>query len=129
MRKIKLFIILALILIFAIGCAGWRGAAVANYETGSKTLKLYKDQAAKACDTKLVTPENCQKLKDAYNKARKPYVLAGDALNAAIETEDAVQQNTWKLRYEELINSYTTILLEFINVGYDVGIFTKGGKP
>jgi outer membrane biogenesis lipoprotein LolB len=129
MRKFKSITVLVVLMFLLSACAGWRGAAVANYETGSKTLKLYKDQAAKACDTKLVTPENCQKLKDAYNKARKPYVLAGDALNAAIETEDAVQQNTWKLRYEELINSYTTILLEFINVGYDVGIFTKGGKP
>jgi hypothetical protein len=126
MRKFR-FVILAMVLLFIVGCAGWRGAAVANYEMGAKTLNLYKAQAVKACDTKLVTPENCQELKDAYNKASKPYILAGDALNAAIETNDAIQQNSWKLKYEELINSYTTILLEFINIGYDLGIFKKGG--
>ena len=127
MRKFKFLAVLAMVLLFIVGCAGWRGAAVANYEMGAKTLNLYKAQAVKACDTKLVTPENCQKLKDAYNKASKPYILAGDALNAVIETDDVIQQNSWKEKYNELINSYTTILLEFINIGYDLGIFTKGG--
>ena len=127
MRHIKILAVLAMVILFAISCAGWRGAAVANYETGAKTLNLYKAQAMTACDTKLITPDNCQKLKDSYNKARKPYILAGDALNAAIETDDAIKQGSWKAKYQELINSYTTILLEFINVGYDLGIFTKGG--
>jgi len=127
MRKFKFLAVLAMVLIFAVGCAGWRGAAVANYEMGAKTLNFYKAQAMKACDTKLVTAENCQKLKDSYNKAYKPYIVAGDALNAAIETDDAIQQGSWKAKYQELINSYTTILLEFINIGYDLGIFKKGG--
>ena len=127
MRQIKLILILV-VLLFLCACAGWRGNTVTSYETGGKTLNLYKAQAQKACDQKLVTPDNCAKLKASYNAAYKPFILAGDALAAAIETDDTIQQDTWKIQYQVLIETYTRILLQFIEMGYDLGIFSKGGQ-
>lgn len=116
-------IILAFFALFALAaCSMWAGKATVTYEgVGDILLQTYTSAKA-MCDAGTLTPEQCAKLKDAYNKARDVYIAAGDTLILVIHTE-AVVHNTHdavkKQELQQLTNQYVDLLRQAGNLAIE----------
>lgn len=77
--------------IFAVGCNKEK-MAVATYEGVGQVLIEFKSEVELKYKAGEVNEEFYNKAKNAYNKARASYILAGDTLALIIELEDAIQR-------------------------------------
>lgn len=117
---------IALVLLLA-SCAtgGTKGKVVSSYELAGITLKAGYDVARPACDQGLIAPEKCIEIKEIYNEARSAYLLAGDLLITAIETEDLLKRQATLQEYQDLAELYTMNTTALFNLLVELGAMKK----
>jgi len=124
MRKIAISVLsISLILVFAVSCALWKEKATITYEGTGQILSGVYDAVKPACDSGQLSVETCVNLKDAYNKARAAYIVAGDTLILSMEfeesiakTQDAVAKKELQAKLSILMKDYTKNLNEAVNL-------------
>jgi len=122
MKKVLAPVLLFLLIISILGCAGSKGKIVSSYELAGAMLKTAYQVAKPACDSGTLSTEDCAKVKQTYNQARASYLLAGDLLVLAMETEDLASRQATLEEYQELANTYTRELGELIRLLTALGI-------
>jgi hypothetical protein len=115
--------ILAFFVLLALAaCSMWATKATVTYEgVGDMLLQTYTNAKA-MCDAGTLTPEQCSKLKDAYNKARDAYIAAGDTLVLIINTEAAIHDTHDAVKQQELqqlTNQYVGLLQQAGNLAIE----------
>jgi len=128
MAKKVWIVMLAFLLVLAFGCAGTRGKVVSSYELAGTILKAAYDVAKPACDTGTLSAEDCAKIKDCYNQARQYYIIAGDVLILALETEEITQKQADLEEYQKLVNLYTESMSKMLKMLVDLGVIEEGDK-
>jgi hypothetical protein len=122
MQRLKL-IMLCLVVLYTVGCTpSWKRDTVAGYEIGSVTLSEIGTTAKAMCETGSIKQADCDKIKDVYNKARKAYITAGDALKIAIKTDDAIKKKEATELYKTATNDFVRFIGDLIKLAGELGI-------
>jgi hypothetical protein len=136
--SVKLMTMLTIVAIIALSlaaCALWKEKATVTYEGVGDILTQTYTNVKQLCDSGTLKAEDCVKIKDTYNKARKAYIVAGDTLIATMNleasiksTQDAVakknlqaQLQTLMAQYNQNIQDAGKLASEFENLYYDLG--------
>ncbi len=121
---VKSITIILLILMFSVSCAGpWQKKYTAAYELAGVAPTIVCNKTQEICKTPnqiTIKPEQCVQLKKTCNDARAVYVLTGDALDSAVETDDAIAKNEFLKRYSELSAQYSGLVGGIIQVGINL---------
>jgi len=109
--------------ILFLGCAtSWQKDMTKGYVAAGAVGKVYYEQVKNSCTvippatSTVLSTDKCEKLKKINNDARKAYIVAGDVLVLAIQTDDAVQQQTLLTNYNTLLADFNRIMLEFVKL-------------
>ena len=125
-RKSQFIVPVLLILLLAVGCAtGTKGKLVSSYELAGISLKTAYNVAKPACEGGALLPDKCDQIKQIYNYSRAAYLLAGDVLVMAIETDDVVKRQAFLVDYQVLVNSFTANTSTLIDLLVQLGIIKK----
>jgi hypothetical protein len=130
--KRKVLSVTLLVLCLALSACAITGGAkskvVSSYELAGITLKAGYDIAKPACDQGLLKPEDCAQIKGLYMAARATYVLAGECLILAIETDDLLKRQASLDDYQKLAVMYTDATTKLINTLVELKLI-EGSKP
>ena len=125
-RKSQFIVPVLLILLLAAGCAtGAKGKLVSSYELAGISLKTAYNVAKPACEGGALLPDRCAQIKEIYNYSRAAYLLAGDVLIMAIETDDVVKRQAFLVEYQILVNSFTANTSTLIDLLVQLGMIKK----
>lgn len=127
-RKILVGLISIILLAGLMGCAtGTKGKLVSAYELGGVTLKTGYNFAKPACDAGQLPADKCIQIKKIYNDARASYLLAGDYLILAVETDDVIKRQALLQEVSDLTSKFTANTTSLINLLVQLGVI-KGGN-
>ena len=116
-RRISLFLVMVVMMAMVVSCASdtpWRKAAVTTYELTGITIEHSKSTAEALKAQGLITDAQLVKIKDAYNKARSVFIVAGNALKAAGKAEDAAKRDALLAEYDKLLVDFKDLAYELI---------------
>ena len=121
MRKLRLALPLLLCLVLFACATPWQDNMTKGYEAAGIMGKTYYSIAKSSCEAvppavPALPADKCEQLKKINNDARKAYLLAGDSLILAIETDDAIQQQTLLTQYNTLLASFNKVLIQFVTL-------------
>ncbi len=123
MRKFKIIGISVLMVMILAACAtGTKGKLVSSYELAGISLKAALDVAKPACDVNQLPVDKCVQIKKFYNDARSVYLLAGDSLIIAVETDNLVKRQAALQEYQNLSILFTKNTTDIINILIQLGV-------
>jgi hypothetical protein len=125
-RVIGFPVMLLLTLVLLAGCAaGTKGVMVSSYELAGVSLTTAKNAVKPVCDAQQLPAAKCDQIKKIYNDARSAYLLAGDSLVLAIETDDLVKRQAALSEYQALAATFTSNTTAIINLLVELGVIKK----
>jgi hypothetical protein len=124
-RKTLSLAVIVLCLLLTACATGTKGKLVSSYELAGVTLKAGYDIAKPACDQGLIKPEDCAQIKGLYMAARATYVLAGECLILAIETDDLAKRQANLEDYQKLATMFTEATTKLINTLVELNLIKK----
>ncbi len=123
MRRFRISIVMILAMVILTACAtGTKGKLVSSYELAGTTLKAGYAVAKPACDAGQLPVDKCVQLKKIYNDTRGAYLLAGDYLILAIETDDLVKRQKFLEEYQGIVSQYTVGTTNLLNLLIQLGV-------
>ncbi len=120
---VGLFLAVAVLLMLS-SCATWKPDTVAGYESAGAVLTDIETRAKGMCDSGKIKPDECGRLKRAYEKARAAYITSGDALILAMDAGDAATKQRSLAAYQKAVTDLGALLPELITTAGEVGIKT-----
>jgi hypothetical protein len=129
MNRIKLLFAMSMVVLMLVACAtGTKGVMVSSYELAGTTLKAGLNTAKPMCDTQQLPVDKCAQIKTIYNEGRAAYLLAGDSLAIAVETDDLVKKQAALQDYQGLATKFTKNTTDIINLLVQWGVIKKEVK-
>jgi len=125
--KIVKTLALSVFIISLSSCATWKGNATTAYQGIGLSGAEICSQAKGLCENNTLKETDCIKIKILCNKARESYIVAGNALSAAIETDSAITKNQNMTAYTAALNELTALIPEIVKLAASLGI-TGGVK-
>ena len=123
MRRFKISVVIFLAMVILVACAtGTKGKLVSSYELAGTTLKVGYAVAKPACDTGQLPADKCVQIKKIYNDTRSAYLLAGDSLLLAIETDDLIKRQKFLEEYQRIVAQYTAGTTNLLNLLIQLGV-------
>ena len=124
MRRKVFPILLVMLLVASITACGttWKSKAVKGYQFTGAVLTQIHNSGNELCNQGVLSPDKCAQVKKIYNDTRLAYIAAGDALIAAVETEDVIVQKKFWQEYLRLTNIYNDLAIKLIQLAFDLGI-------
>ena len=127
-KVLPIFLAIALLIVLSACATGTKGKLVSSYELGGITLRGAYTVVKPACDTNQIPVDKCVQAKKIYNDARSIYLLAGDALVIAVETDDLISKQAALAEYQGLVGRFTQSTTDLINLLAQLGVLKKGVK-
>ncbi len=129
MRKVRIGLVMLLVLVVLAACVtGTKTKMVSSYELAGITLTTARNTVKPACDAGQIAATRCVQIQKIYTDARTAYLLAGDSLALAVETDDLVKRQAALTEYQALAGTFTKNTGDIINLLVELGILKKGGK-
>ena len=124
--KWKWLIVIALTLsLFACGSTS-QTKMVTGYEAMGKAIAQIHRTGVNLCEKeKVLTEEDCRKIKKVYNDTRKVYLVTGDTLILSMELSDTDWQKTANEQYMKLSAEFTNLLLQWLRLTTELGLIRK----
>lgn len=125
-RAIKIALVAMLLLSFA-GCAGTsQTKMVTGYEKMGKAITQIHTTGVNLCEIeKVLTEDDCKKIKKIYNDTRKVYLVTGDTMILALELEGTEWNQTATEQYLKLSAEFTNLLLQWLRLTTELGLIRK----
>ena len=122
----SILMVLTMILMSLTSCSpSWKKNTTAGYEITGTTISETYTSAKMLCDSGTIKQEDCTKIKEIYNKVRDSYLVAGNALTIAINTDDQGLKNQNLIAYTNALNDVAKFLPELIRLAQTLGANTS----
>ncbi len=129
MSKIRLSMVMVLVLVVLAACAtGTKTKMVSSYELAGLSLTTARNTVKPACVAGQIAADRCAQMEKIYKDARSAYLLAGDSLALAVETDNLIKRQAALTEYQGLAATFTKNTGDIINLLVELGILKKGGK-
>ena len=123
MRKAKYLVPIILVAFLLAGCASdmpWRKATVTTFELSGIGIAHIKETAEHLRDVGAIDDAKVAEIKAIYNEAERAHEAAGDALDAAIDTKDAIERDILLEKFDELLTKFKNLAYKVVGLINDI---------
>ncbi len=129
MKQLRISLVMVLVLVVLAGCAaGTKTKMVSSYELAGISLIAAHNTVKPVCVAGQLPAARCAQIEKIYIDARSAFLLAGDSLALAVETDDLIKRQAALTEYQTLAATFTRNTSDIINMLVELGILKKGGK-
>jgi len=117
------------LLLAAALCAGCGATSqtkmVDQYEKMGRAMTQIHDRGVSLCDQKLLSDQDCIRIKKVYNDTRRVYLITGDTMALAVELDGTDWKKIANEHAARLTAEFTALMLQWLRLVTEFGLIRE----